>query len=62
MHTGTWLGEGKVPIKIIDTPGMGDPTLPLDVLCKDIDEKLQGEVIDLVMLVFKANDYRKDVK
>ena len=51
-----------MPIRIIDTPGMGDPELPLDELCKNIDEKLKGEVIDLVMVVIKANDYRKDVK
>ena len=62
MHQGTWLGKGQINIKIIDTPGMGDPELPLDVLCKDIDEKLQGEVIDIVMVVIKANDYRRDVK
>lgn len=40
---------------------MGDPELPLDKLCEDIDEKLKGEVIDIVIVVIKANDYRKGV-
>ena len=36
------LGGGQIPIKVIDTPGMGDHELPLDELSKDIDATLQG--------------------
>ena len=61
--TGTWLGRGDLPIKLIDTPGMGNPDLPLDELCEDIDDMLHGESIDQVMVVIKAIDYpRKDIK
>ena len=62
MYEGKWLGQGSPNIKIIDTPGMGDPDLPLDELCKDIDIKCQGQKIDIVMICVKANDYRKDLK
>ena len=59
--TGTWLGRGDLPIKLIDTPGMGDPDLPLDVLYEGIDDMLHGESINQVMVVFDARNKRKNI-
>ena len=62
IKKGYWLGKGDLEIKLIDTPGLGDPELPMDELCENIDNELDGQNIDIVLCVIKSDEYRFDIK
>ena len=45
-------------ITLIDVPGIGDPTLSLDLILEECERKVSTKTIDAVLLVLKATDDR----